>query len=236
VNPKFYRPAEVELLIGNPARAKEKLGWEPKTTLEELCAMMVEADLRRNKRATRSDGVVPDRAGRVRNRGAGAPRRRSGEDLINELKQAVRLSKKALRVLGISGGTAADVRAIQEGGSSMPTSISGIPRRCVERKGSAQALPGAGVEARPGAFPRFSVRAYMAENPDLRKVRLESARSLGALRSPEGRILARRAVPSPLVRRRRAASLARRRGAVRTDGRQGVLCGRGLRFRAARSG
>lgn len=49
VNPKFYRPAEVELLIGNPARAKEKLGWEPKTTLEELCAMMVEADLRRNK-------------------------------------------------------------------------------------------------------------------------------------------------------------------------------------------
>ncbi|MCP3177587.1 GDP-mannose 4,6-dehydratase [Desulfuromonas sp. KJ2020] len=49
VNPKFYRPAEVELLIGNPAKAKEKLGWEPKTTLEELCAMMVEADLRRNK-------------------------------------------------------------------------------------------------------------------------------------------------------------------------------------------
>ena len=49
VNSKFYRPAEVELLIGNPARAKEKLGWEPKTTLEELCKMMVEADLRRNK-------------------------------------------------------------------------------------------------------------------------------------------------------------------------------------------
>ncbi len=49
VNPKFYRPAEVELLIGNPAKAKQELGWEPKTTLEELCAMMVEADLRRNK-------------------------------------------------------------------------------------------------------------------------------------------------------------------------------------------
>jgi GDPmannose 4,6-dehydratase len=48
VNPKFYRPAEVELLIGNPAKAKEKLGWEPKTTLEELCKMMVEEDLRRN--------------------------------------------------------------------------------------------------------------------------------------------------------------------------------------------
>jgi GDPmannose 4,6-dehydratase len=48
INPKFYRPAEVELLIGNPAKAKSILGWEPKTTLEQLCQMMVEADLRRN--------------------------------------------------------------------------------------------------------------------------------------------------------------------------------------------
>ncbi len=49
VNPKFYRPAEVDLLIGNPEKAKKELGWEPTTTLEELCTMMVEADLRRNK-------------------------------------------------------------------------------------------------------------------------------------------------------------------------------------------
>ncbi|KGT95912.1 GDP-D-mannose dehydratase [Erwinia typographi] len=49
VNPKFYRPAEVELLIGNPQLAKDVLGWEPKTTLEQLCQMMVEEDLRRNK-------------------------------------------------------------------------------------------------------------------------------------------------------------------------------------------
>jgi GDPmannose 4,6-dehydratase len=49
INPKFYRPAEVELLIGNPAKAKAKLGWEPKTSLEELCSMMVSADLRRNQ-------------------------------------------------------------------------------------------------------------------------------------------------------------------------------------------
>ena len=50
INPKFYRPAEVELLIGNPAKAKATLGWEPKTTLEELCRMMVVADLARNER------------------------------------------------------------------------------------------------------------------------------------------------------------------------------------------
>ncbi|MTI64701.1 GDP-mannose 4,6-dehydratase [Methylophaga sp.] len=50
VNPKFYRPAEVDLLIGSPEKAKQQLGWEPKTTLEELCAMMVEADLHRNER------------------------------------------------------------------------------------------------------------------------------------------------------------------------------------------
>jgi GDPmannose 4,6-dehydratase len=49
VNPKFYRPAEVELLIGNPAKAKAILGWESKTTLEQLCQMMVAADLRRNQ-------------------------------------------------------------------------------------------------------------------------------------------------------------------------------------------
>jgi len=49
IDPKFYRPAEVELLIGDPAKAKDKLGWEPKTTLEQLCQMMVDADLRRNQ-------------------------------------------------------------------------------------------------------------------------------------------------------------------------------------------
>lgn len=48
VNPKFYRPAEVDLLIGNPAKAKAKLGWAPTTTLEQLCRMMVETDVRRN--------------------------------------------------------------------------------------------------------------------------------------------------------------------------------------------
>jgi GDPmannose 4,6-dehydratase len=47
VNPDYYRPAEVDLLIGNPAKAKQKLGWEPHTSLEELCTMMVEADLKR---------------------------------------------------------------------------------------------------------------------------------------------------------------------------------------------
>src|SRR5574338_977014 len=50
VNPKFYRPAEVDLLIGNAEKAKRELGWEPKTTLEQLCQMMVEADIRRNER------------------------------------------------------------------------------------------------------------------------------------------------------------------------------------------
>lgn len=49
VNPKFYRPAEVELLIGDPQKAKDELGWEPKTSLEKLCRMMVQADLRRNE-------------------------------------------------------------------------------------------------------------------------------------------------------------------------------------------
>lgn len=49
INPQFHRPAEVDLLIGDAAKAKAELGWEPKTTLEELCRMMVAADLRRNQ-------------------------------------------------------------------------------------------------------------------------------------------------------------------------------------------
>ena len=47
INPRFYRPAEVELLIGNPGKAKALLGWEARTSLEELCRMMVDAELRR---------------------------------------------------------------------------------------------------------------------------------------------------------------------------------------------
>jgi GDPmannose 4,6-dehydratase len=49
VSPKFYRPAEVELLIGDPSKARRELDWAPTTTLEQLCAMMVEADLRRSE-------------------------------------------------------------------------------------------------------------------------------------------------------------------------------------------
>ena len=49
VSPRFYRPAEVDLLIGDAAKARRELGWEPKTSLEALCQMMVEADLRRNQ-------------------------------------------------------------------------------------------------------------------------------------------------------------------------------------------
>lgn len=48
INPKFHRPAEVDLLIGDASKAREKLGWSPTTSLETLCEMMVEADLRRN--------------------------------------------------------------------------------------------------------------------------------------------------------------------------------------------
>lgn len=49
VNPRFYRPAEVELLIGDATKSREALGWQPQTTLEQLCQMMVNADLTRNE-------------------------------------------------------------------------------------------------------------------------------------------------------------------------------------------
>jgi GDPmannose 4,6-dehydratase len=49
INPKFHRPAEVDLLIGNPQKAFDQLGWKPQTSLEQLCLMMVKADLQRNQ-------------------------------------------------------------------------------------------------------------------------------------------------------------------------------------------
>lgn len=50
IDPKFFRPAEVDILLGNPAKAKEELGWEAKTSLEDLITMMVDADMRRVER------------------------------------------------------------------------------------------------------------------------------------------------------------------------------------------
>lgn len=47
VDQSFYRPAEVELLVGDPSKAREKLGWKPKTTFKELVKLMVEADIER---------------------------------------------------------------------------------------------------------------------------------------------------------------------------------------------
>lgn len=47
IDPKFYRPAEVDLLLGDPKKAEAKLGWKAKTSLEELIHMMVDADMKR---------------------------------------------------------------------------------------------------------------------------------------------------------------------------------------------
>ncbi len=48
-DPRFFRPAEVDLLIGDPAKAKEKLGWEPQVGFEQLVQMMVDSDLAEQK-------------------------------------------------------------------------------------------------------------------------------------------------------------------------------------------
>lgn len=50
IDPKFYRPSEVDILLGNPAKAKAVLGWEAKTSLEDLIHMMVDADMERVRR------------------------------------------------------------------------------------------------------------------------------------------------------------------------------------------
>ena len=49
INPRYYRPAEVDSLIGNADKARRELGWSAKTSVEDLCGMMVAADLERNR-------------------------------------------------------------------------------------------------------------------------------------------------------------------------------------------
>ena len=49
VDPKYFRPAEVETLLGDPTKAKEVLGWVPEITVEEMCAEMVQSDLQNAK-------------------------------------------------------------------------------------------------------------------------------------------------------------------------------------------
>jgi GDPmannose 4,6-dehydratase len=57
-DPRFVRPAEVDLLIGDPGKAKRELGWEPEVSFEELIRMMVDADLERHQRARHLDSFT----------------------------------------------------------------------------------------------------------------------------------------------------------------------------------
>ena len=50
IDPRYFRPAEVETLLGNPAKAKKNLGWVPEITAQEMCAEMVTNDLRAAQR------------------------------------------------------------------------------------------------------------------------------------------------------------------------------------------
>ncbi len=54
VNPKFFRPAEVELLVGDPSKAEKVLGWKRKVTYENLCKMMVETDIHRYEKLNKN--------------------------------------------------------------------------------------------------------------------------------------------------------------------------------------
>jgi GDPmannose 4,6-dehydratase len=57
-DPQFYRPAEVNLLIGDATKARQKLGWKPETTFRQLVERMVDADLENQKRLLRESGQV----------------------------------------------------------------------------------------------------------------------------------------------------------------------------------
>jgi GDPmannose 4,6-dehydratase len=56
VDPKYFRPAEVDLLLGDSAKARKKLNWQPGTDLDGLVVMMVDADFKRAEREKRANG------------------------------------------------------------------------------------------------------------------------------------------------------------------------------------
>jgi GDPmannose 4,6-dehydratase len=56
VDPKYFRPAEVDFLLGDPAKAKAKLGWKPKVSFRDLVRLMVDADMERDGRPVRPPG------------------------------------------------------------------------------------------------------------------------------------------------------------------------------------
>ena len=58
VNPQLYRPSEVELLVGNPAKAMQKMGWKPHTSLKELVSLMIDSDLKLVARSTEKETEV----------------------------------------------------------------------------------------------------------------------------------------------------------------------------------
>jgi GDPmannose 4,6-dehydratase len=57
IDPRYYRPTEVDLLIGDASKARQTLGWEPKVSFEELVTMMVEADLRAERQTLEGTGA-----------------------------------------------------------------------------------------------------------------------------------------------------------------------------------
>jgi len=50
IDPRYFRPTEVETLLGDPSKAKAKLGWTPEITVQQMCAEMVAADLKEAQR------------------------------------------------------------------------------------------------------------------------------------------------------------------------------------------
>jgi GDPmannose 4,6-dehydratase len=56
IDPKYFRPAEVDLLLGDPSKARRQLGWEPQTSFDQLVNMMTDADLKQAEQEKRANG------------------------------------------------------------------------------------------------------------------------------------------------------------------------------------
>jgi GDPmannose 4,6-dehydratase len=63
IDPRYYRPAEVDYLLGDPSKAAKTLGWKPRTSFAELVRLMMESDMELARREQRAGGAVDGGSG-----------------------------------------------------------------------------------------------------------------------------------------------------------------------------
>ena len=221
IDDAFKRPAEVDLLVGDPAKAKRVLGWEPQTNFEQLIRLMVDADLELLSALTRCPTPPPGRAGACGSpatRASRAPGWRCGS------------SRSAPRCTASAPASSASRRCTRSRDVADGHGRRGARRRPLQERGARRGRPRAARRrVPPGRAGARAARAGASRSRRSRSTSTGTAKVLEALRdrgrAARGR---RRDERQVLPQRRRRARVPRgrparrRRPVLRLEGRPGA--------------